>query len=177
MEQSLSQVACIALGAVFAWSALAKLMRFREWSTLVPRYQMPAAIEVAARPAVPLVEAMVAALLFVGASRAGAALAMLLLGAFSLAVLRARRLQGDRLPCGCFGKIDERDYRFILVRNVLLALIAGTILLGGVDVAPFAGLGAPEASEIVPAFLVALGVALAVWMIRSLSTSARGGRS
>lgn len=152
------------LAAAFAWAAVAKVVRFAAWREALAGYRLPDVAEVAARPLVPLVEAVTAALLLAGggASRAGAALALALTAAFSLAVLRARRLQGDRLPCGCFGGSGRRDYRLMLVRNATLGGAAALALLlpAVASVEP----AAPDPSQVLPAALAAAGVGLVAWL-------------
>lgn len=156
--------AALFLAAAFGWAALAKVLRFSAWREALAGYRLPPAAERAARPAVPLVEVVAAGLLAAGgdASKAGAALAIALLAAFSLAVLRAQRLQGDRLPCGCFGGSGRRDYRLMLVRNATLGGAAATALLfpGALSIAP----DAPGSAEAVPAVLAAAGLVLVVWL-------------
>jgi hypothetical protein len=157
--------AALFLAAAFAWAAVAKLARFPAWREALAGYRLPEPAERAVRPLVPLTEAVVAVLLVSGgdASRAGAALAVALLGGFSLSVLRAQRLQGDRLPCGCFGGRGGRDYRLMLVRNATLGAVAATALLfpraGAFDAV------APDASQVVPAALAAAGLGLGVWLV------------
>ncbi|HEV2756044.1 MAG TPA: MauE/DoxX family redox-associated membrane protein [Actinomycetota bacterium] len=156
--------AALFLAAAFAWAAAAKAVRFPAWREALAGYRLPAPAELAARPLVPLAEGVTAALLVAGgdASPAGAAAAVALLAGFSLAVLRARRLQGDRLPCGCFGGSGHRDYRLMLVRNATLGAVAAVALLfpetGSFDAA------APDASQVVPAALAAAGLGLVVWL-------------
>lgn len=156
---------------VFAWSAVAKLIRHGTWRGVLARYRLGrwgALVAVA----VPPVELAVPALILGGATRAGAALALLLLVPFSLAVLRARALEGDRLPCGCFGKANTRDYRTVLARNAGLGVLSGVILLGGPDVSLAEGMTFPSTSELLPAALVATGLVtaslVAVGVMRAL---------
>lgn len=125
---------------------------------------------------VPMVEGAVPILFLAGASRAAAALSLALLAVFSMAVLRARRLQGNRVPCGCFGRATTRDYRVTVVRNSLLGLAAALVPLAGRDVALFSGIGAPRSTELLAVLLSGVGVALIAWMLWSVTTSLRGGR-
>jgi hypothetical protein len=165
--------AALVLAVVFAWAALAKVVRFRAWREALAGYRLPAGAERAARPSVPAAEGVTVALLVAGgdATQAGAALALALVGAFSLAVLRAQRLQGDRLPCGCFGGAGSRDYRLMLVRNGTLGAAAAIALLypaaGAVQV------GAPDASQAVPAALAAVGAGLIAWLAVTFSKGPR----
>ena len=157
------QLLAAVLSAVFVWSACAKLIRYREWQVALAGYRLPEPVERAARPGVPVAELLVPLLFVLGNVGAGAALVVALVAAFSLAVLRARALEGDRLPCGCFGRTKAHDYRLMLVRNSVLGVLAGALLLAGHDVPLFDGVGAPDASEALPitlsvAGLVAVGV-------------------
>ena len=117
---------------------------------------------------VPVAEIVAGVLLAAGgdASKAGAALSVALLAAFSSAGLRARRSGGDRLPCGCFGGSGERDYRLMLVRNAILGAVAAAILT--VPGAATYELEVPDASQIVPALLVAVGAGLAIWLLTTV---------
>lgn len=171
-----AQAGALVLTVVFAWSAAVKVLRWGTWRAIVPRYRLPSGVEAVTLGAVPIVEGAVPILFLAGASRSAAALALALLAAFSLAVLRARRLQGDRLPCGCFGTATARDYRVVIARNALLGAAAALVMVPGRDVALFEGLGAPGASDVVPVLLAATGVALIAWMLWTLRASSRSGR-
>jgi hypothetical protein len=109
------------------------------------------------------------------APRAGAALAVALLAAFSLVVLRGRSRQGEKLPCGCFGRSRERDYRTMLLRNALLGLLAAVVLLSEREGSALAGVSLPDGAELFPALLVAIGVLVAAWTGYQLMTTARRG--
>ncbi len=165
----MAPVAPLLLAAALGWAALAKASRPGAWRAALPVYRIPAALTGPVALLVPLAEAGAAALLVLGgdATKAGAALSVALLAAFSLAVLRAQRLQGDRLPCGCFGGRDSRDYRLMLVRNAGLGLVAAVVLLvPDVDL----DLSRPD---VVPAVLAALGVTLIVWLSSALRSLRR----
>lgn len=157
------------LALAFAWAAIAKVTRFAAWRGALRGYRLPKPVEASALVLVPVVE-VVAAVLLVGGgdvTKAGAALSVALLAGFSLAVLRARRLGGDRLPCGCFGGAGTRDYRLMLVRNAFLGAVAAAVLLVP-DVAGYE-LEAPDASQAIPALLVGLGIALIGWLVVSVA--------
>ncbi len=85
----------------------------------------------AARPtrvaaaAVPAVEAAVPAAVILGAPAAAAAIALVSLVGFSVAIVRTRVRDGrDAVACGCFGGSRSRDYRLLLARNAALAAAA-----------------------------------------------------
>lgn len=176
MSPLMVQILAAVLSVVFAWSAWAKLLRYEEWLAALARYRLAPGLERPARAAVPVFESVVPILFITGNVGAGAALVVALVAAFSLAVLRARSLEGDRLPCGCFGKSKVRDYRLMLVRNSVLGAIAGALLLAGNDVPLFDGMGAPTSSEFVPLMLSVLGVIAAGWAAWAASSAFRKGR-
>lgn len=160
------------LAVAFFWAAIAKASRPSVWRSALVGYRLPAGTTTPALVLVPVAEIVAAVLLSAGgnATKAGAALSVALLGSFSLAVLRARRLQGDRLPCGCFGGSGSRDYRLMLVRNALLGSVAGAILL--VPAVARYELEAPSAEQLLPALLVALGVVLIAWLVATVTRGA-----
>jgi uncharacterized membrane protein YphA (DoxX/SURF4 family) len=171
------RIASALLGAVLLWSGAAKLLRWQAWKVTLRGYRLPRPVEAMAAPGVIVAELGIATLLLAGVTRVGAALALALLSAFSLAILRARSLQGDRLPCGCFGGRDERDYRALLIRNAILEGIAALLLVGGEDVSIVDGIRGPGASELVPAAFVALALVVIVWMIFQVAASLRRRQS
>lgn len=176
MPDPFLRVLALSLAGLFVWSAAAKVLRWDTWRTLLGRFGLPRAWGRPAAVLVPLCEVMVAAALLMGAVRLGAAASLALLAAFSLAILGARsRGEGDKLPCGCFGKTTTRDYRISLARNALLALMASALLVRGEDVSPLGGFGAPSGSEVVPLLLILLGGVVIGWMVRSVVRVSRNG--
>ena len=170
------QILCAVLGLVFAWSACAKFVRFDDWREALAGYRLPAILERIARLLVPVVELLVPVLFIAGRVKAGAALVVALVAAFSLAVLRARSFEGDRLPCGCFGKRKVHDYRLMLIRNSFLGGLAAVLLLAGDDVPIFEGIGAPGSSEVVPVTLTVVGLIGLGWALWAASTAFRKGQ-
>lgn len=126
---TVSGIAALVLGVAFAWAAAAKAVRYPQWREALARYEVPAAALRVATPGVPAVELAVALLLLSGSFVPGAALSVALLAAFSMVLVRARALHGDRLPCGCFGRTTERDVRAMLLRNGSLGFCAALILI------------------------------------------------
>lgn len=157
------------LAVAFVWAALAKASRPPAWRSALLGYRLPDQLVTPALVGVPVVEVVAAFLLAAGgaATKAGAALAVALLAAFSLAVLRARRLEGDRLPCGCFGGTGSRDYRLMLVRNAFLGAVAAAVLL--VPRLARYELEVPSSGEVVPALLVAGAAAAITWLALSVT--------
>jgi hypothetical protein len=161
------------LAVVFFWAAIAKASRPSAWRQALVGYRLPNGIVTPALVLVPVLEIVAGVLLSSGgdASKAGAALSVALLGAFSLAVLRARSLQGDRLPCGCFGGSGSRDYRLMLVRNAVLGSVAALILL--VPRVASYEIDRLPASDVLPAVMVAIGVVLIGWLVATVGKAGR----
>lgn len=162
------------LATVFAWAGTAKLVRWKTWRDGLRRYRLGVA-EVPATVGVPILELAIVAGLVAGFSRAAASLTLALLAGFCLAVLRARSITGDRLPCNCFGGDSAQDYRTMLVRNGLLGIPAAVLLIRGSDFFLFGDTRLPSASDVIPLVLVGMGIVLAAWMLRVLSVLAGGG--
>jgi hypothetical protein len=170
-------VLSLALALVFAWAASAKIVRFPDWKSALEAYPLSARIRAFAAVGVPVGEGVVVTLLVVGATRAGAALTVALIGSFSFALLRAQPAEDGRLPCGCFGKAKARDYRLMLVRNALIGVLAGLLLISGKDVGFLEGISSPRGDELLPAALGLAGVILGGWLIYESTVSFRGRRS
>jgi hypothetical protein len=170
MVDIVTRLGAACLAVTFAWAAGYKVLRYPKWRAALEPYRLPTSISATASIIVPLLEVAVVVLLLTGRARAGAALALGLLASFSAALMRARATQGDRLPCGCFGKTQERDYRVLLLRNAGLALAATLVLLG---------LNGPRASidlastDLVPALLVVAGIGLIGWMATQAGSAMR----
>ena len=170
------QILCAVLAVVFAWSACAKFVRYDDWRVALAGYRLPAAMERVARLLVPVAELFVPILFIAGAVKSGAGLVVALVAGFSLAVLRARSFEGDRLPCGCFGKTKVHDYRLMLIRNSFLGALAAVLLLAGDDVALFDGIGAPGSSEVVPVTLTVVGLVGLGWALWAATSALRKGQ-
>jgi len=165
------RLAVALLGGVFAWSAVAKPLNFHDWRAALSRYAIPEPVTKAVLIGVPIAELAVPLLFVAGETLAAAALSLTLLSAFTLAVLRARRAAGDKLPCGCFGKLKKRDYRVTLVRNALLGFTAAVVLVDGKEFALFDGFALPQGSELLAGLLLVVGVAVCGWLVRVAGTS------
>jgi hypothetical protein len=153
------------LAASFGWAAAAKLLRREAWTEALRAYGLGPL----GRPAtigVPVLEAGVGVLVVAGLPRSGAVLALGLLIAFSVAILRARGLVGDRLPCGCFGRKGRLDLRLALFRNVALGALAALVVATPRGVQD---LRWPTSSELLPAVMVGVGTILAGLMLRELA--------
>ena len=172
MEWVPSPVATIAawiLTLTFAWATVAKFVRGNEWPSAVTRFGFRGAIAQTIVFAVPLAEIAVVVMFFVGALRPGAAFTLALVAMFSAAIVRVRAVKGGRVPCGCFGKSHERDYRLLLARNSALALLAAAVLFGPRD----ASLRPSADIDVVPLTLAVLGLLLVVWVTVQTTSSFR----
>lgn len=170
MVDIVTRLGAACLAVTFAWAAVNKVLRWPTWSTALQAYGLPEPVRAIATVVVPLSELACVGLLVGGFVSAGAALALGMLTLFSAALLRARSLQGDRLPCGCFGRSKERDYRSLLARNAALAVSAILVLLGG------SGTGASlelAPTDLIPATLVCAGFSLIGWMLMSVNGELR----
>ena len=127
----LSLVGRIALAAVFAYAALAKITDPAATVRAVRAYQLlPEGLAVPVAHALPAVELTLAALLLVGfAIRTAAIGAAVLLTAFITGVASAAA-RGLRIDCGCFGgggPTANPHYTGELIRDGLLLAIAITV--------------------------------------------------
>lgn len=172
MPETVARIAPLLLALAFAWAAIAKLSGFDRWRTALAGYSLPSAIERPSAVLVPIVELAVAFVTIAVSVRIGAIAAVVLLALFSLAILRARAIKGDRLPCGCFGGSAERHYSTMMMRNAALAILAAIVLVS--DTEPGAALSSlPQGSDVVPAALVLAGVVLVGWVAMQTSRSLR----
>jgi hypothetical protein len=120
-----NQLACVALAAVFAVSAVAKLLDRDGTRQAVAGFGVPERLVPWVAAGLAPAELAVAALLVVPQSATvGLVLAVALLTAFSVAVIVALR-SGRRPECHCFGRIGGADISGrTLVRNVGLGCLA-----------------------------------------------------
>ena len=169
MPETIARIASLCLALAFAWAATAKITRFGRWRATLGRYGFPRTMVPAIAVAVPLLELVVVFVTIAASVRTGAIASLVLLVAFSLAIVRARAINGDRLPCGCFGGTTERHYSAMLVRNAALAVLA-VVALGAQGLQPAVG-RMPTSSELVPVLLVLAGVALILWVLLQTSRS------
>ena len=176
MPEPVAWIAASVLAASFAWAAAAKVFRWAPWRAALGAYRLPRTIELPVALAVPLAEAGVAVMVLAGPADAGASSALFLLACFTLAVLRARAARGDRLPCGCFGDLKDRDYRVMVLRNALLVVLCGAVLLGGIKEGLVSAVEPPAGADALPGVLVAVGVGVALWTVRQVAASLGRGR-
>lgn len=171
---ALARVAAIVLAATFAWAAAAKLFNFNEWKSSLAGFGIRSGSGVIAF-VVPVLELAAAGLLVLVDRRAGAALSLALVALFSIALVRARSLRGSRLPCGCFGRTKQRDFRILLARNTVLTILAAVVLVAGSR--PWTTAAAvPRPRDVLPAALVTAGLALLTWMVLQARAALAKGR-
>ena len=160
MADIVSFVSSAVLAVTFLWSASYKFARPAAWREALDVYGLGGTPAGVVWIFVPLAEAGVVALLIGGRAAPGGALALGLLASFCAGLLRARSREGDRLPCGCFGGRERRDYRLLLVRNVALLVPAVWLMTMG----PGRNPGAPPPEEAIPAALVVVGLIAIGWI-------------
>jgi hypothetical protein len=158
------EVAAATLSVAFGAAAVAKIANRRSWRRSLRAYRLSAAFERIAAPGVPAVEVALAAMPFLGLTSSAGLASLVVLGSFSAAIVAGRIRVGRRLDCGCFGASSVRDYRVLLARNLALAVAGVVAWRDGVDAPVGGSLGMPSGSELLPATLVLLGIALAAWV-------------
>ena len=159
MVDILVRISALLLLLAFAWAGLFKVLRFGDWWTSLEPYGFPRRVRQFVAISVPIAELTAATLLAFGNFKVAGTVIIGMLASFTLAVTRARRLQGDKLPCGCFKAGDVQDVRFIFSRNALLATLAAFLLLAG----PPARSLAISVDDVAPILLVLVGLGLAGW--------------
>jgi hypothetical protein len=170
---SVAEIAAAALALTFASAGFAKVAGFRRWRRAPASLELPATPAAVGAFAVPPLEVVAATLLLLGPPRAGAGLAIGLLAGFSVVLLRARSLRGDRLPCACFGGQGDWDYRLLLARNAVFAALAAVVLLAPVRARGLEAFGSPGAGDALPLGLTAGGLVVAFWMIQQARIALR----
>jgi hypothetical protein len=168
MTGPLTFVSALALAIALAWAAVSKFVGYQRWRSALRGYGLPRGLERAALWGAPVLEAVAVGLVLGGPIEVAGALILALLATFSVVVLRARAIRGDRLPCGCFGGTTERDYRLMLIRNAVLGVPAAALVLSG-DAGLIDRLDSLQGSDVLPLGLVLLAGGLIVWMATGLS--------
>ncbi|HSJ51802.1 MAG TPA: MauE/DoxX family redox-associated membrane protein [Actinomycetota bacterium] len=164
--------AAAVLAGTFAVAAAAKLLRPVRWRRTLAAYRLPSEVERAAA-GVPVIELSLAVLPFLGRVSSAGFASLVVLTAFSAAIVVARVRAGRLLDCGCFGRSAARDYRLLLARNAALMTVAAVAWRAGTDAGAVASVGRPSGDQILPAVLVLVGLALAIWAGRSAMRLAR----
>ena len=152
------EAAAATLAVVFAWAALTKVVGWHRWRRALSSHALPRWVERVAAWAVPAVESLVPILTLLGRDRAAAAVALVSVLVFSIALLRSAVRDGVRVACGCLGRASI-DVRVALSRNLALAVAAFVSFdLAVRDPA----LTSPQAGDALPALLFAGALATAV---------------
>jgi hypothetical protein len=159
----------------FSWAAASKVLAPRRWRAAIVAVGIPEGLRPAVGRVVPAAETGVAALGLLGLHRWAGAGAIVLLGAFSGALVARWRRGERRLSCGCFGAGGDVLVGAALARNAALAVMASaswTLPRSSLDRWP----GMPSAADLVPAVLAVGGltaaVAIALASARALRRSA-----
>jgi hypothetical protein len=169
-------LAAAALTVIFGASAVVKIAGWSAWRRALRSYGLPQPVERVSAFAVPAAEALVASLPLLGLGSSAGLLGLGLVSAFSVAIVAARARGDRRIDCGCFGAARPRDYRVLLLRNGALAIVAGVAWRAGADAWALGSLGVPRGSEVVPAAVTFVGLALAAW-VAAHAVRALGRRS
>ena len=169
MADTLSYTSSAVLAVTFAWSATYKLMRPSSWRNALDVYGLAPVASASVRVVVPLAELAVVGMIVAGVPAAAGALAAALLAAFCVGLLRARAREGDRLPCGCFGGRERRDYRLLILRNVALLVPAIWLMTAARRWEP----SSLPTKEALPATLVVVGLIVIGWMTTQAFASMR----
>jgi hypothetical protein len=171
MREAGARIAVIVLAATFAWAGVAKTLHAERWRQDIRAYRLARPVRAFAFLVLPWIEIGVALVAVGGRADIAAWVALVLVVSFSVAIARARLLQGtNKLSCGCFGGTAARDYRLLLLRNLALGSVAAWILLD-LD-ARWALI--PGSRDALPALLVVLIIAAILWIARQAATFLRG---
>jgi hypothetical protein len=168
-------LAAAVLTVAFGASAISKFAGWRRWRRALVSYGLPDPIERASTVGVPVAELLVASMPLLGLGSSAGLLGLVLLAAFSVAIAAARARGDRRIDCGCFGGAERRDYRVLLLRNGVLAVVAATAWRSGEDAWALGGLGMPGTSQLLPATIAVGGLALTIW-VAAQAVHALGGR-
>jgi peroxiredoxin len=160
----------LALAAVFAVSAAAKLLDREGTRKAVEAFGLPPGLTGPVAAGLPVAEAATAVLLVPGTTaRAGGLIALGLLAAF-IAGISVNLAQGRHPDCACFGQLSSTPVGpLTIARNVVLAAAAGLIAFGDGSHAGGA-VGPAFANASASAIAVAASVAAAVLIALFAST-------
>lgn len=120
----LGTLAAVVLAATLTWAAIGKARSPRSSERAVIAFGVPRRLAPVVAMALPPTELAVAVML-IAVPRIGALVAVALLGAFSVAVLRViRTASGDPVLCACFGAATAPVSPATLARNLVLVAAA-----------------------------------------------------
>jgi len=129
---SLVDACALALGVVFEWSGVMKVVSGERWQVSgTPFATGNSALDGLVRRFLPWVEVCLGLLLIVRvATVAAATVALILLCAFTFALVKVL-VRGQRPPCMCFGATRARPISWLSVaRNIVLLACAVTTIVG-----------------------------------------------
>ena len=173
MREAGAQIAVVVLAATFAWAGVAKTLHAERWRQDIRAYRLARPVRALAFFVLPWIEIGLALAAVGGRADIAAWVALALVASFSVAIARARLLQGtNKLSCGCFGGTAARDYRLLLLRNLALGSLAAWILLD-LDASGSWSL-TPGSRDVLPALLIMLVIVATLWTARQAATIVRG---
>jgi methylamine dehydrogenase accessory protein MauD len=157
----------VLLAAVFAVAGIGKLRDLNGSRRAMRDFGIPARVAVAAGTLLPLAELAVAVGLVIRPSAQWAAVAALaLLLAFIAGIANALR-RGDSPDCHCFGQIHSAPAgRDTLIRNGLLAALAGLVVVEGPGPALDAWIDERSAPELVAVGTGIAAVGVGLWALQ-----------
>ena len=157
----------VLLAVVFATAGVGKLLDDFGTRKALYDFHVPGRAIGFLSIALPLAElAAAVALLFPASARLGAALAVLLLGAFMFGIARALA-RGETPDCHCFGQIHSAPAgRSTLIRNGVLAALALLVIWEGPGPSIHSWIGDRSAEE-----LVAVGAGIAAVVLGAFAAS------
>jgi len=163
----------VLLAVVFALAAVMKLRRRGQTEEMLGDFGVPERARPATAVGLPLVELAVAVGLVTSAGARWAALAaLLLLGAFSVAIARVL-LKGERVACNCFGSLGSAPVSgWTLARNLVLAGLAAVVVVAG----PGTSIGDLDRDTVIAVAAAAAGVLLVGLTWLSWELFQQGGR-
>ena len=154
-------LASAALSSVFASAAVSKVVARRRWHLVLAAHRLPAVVGRAAAWFVPAAELAVPVLVLAGLPRAAGLWSALLLAAFSFELVRVRRRDGDRVPCGCFGGRETVGIGAALLRNVGVGALAVFVWSSARNGPTVAWPAPPSEGDVLPMILLLASVAAA----------------
>jgi uncharacterized membrane protein YphA (DoxX/SURF4 family) len=169
-------IAAAALASLFAWAAVSKVAGWRRWMRALTAFGLSSPLERTAAWAAPVGEAFVPALVVLGLPRMAALWSVVLLTVFSLALVRAKRHVGGRVPCGCFGARDTVDVNAALARNVALIVTAVFVFVRASDTPVISWPGITIAGDLLPLTLTMGALAASVFVAWRASAWLAQGR-
>ncbi|WP_278263713.1 MauE/DoxX family redox-associated membrane protein [Nocardia sp. AG03] len=150
----------LVLAAVFGLAAWGKFRDRPEARKSVAEFGVPLRLVPGVAIGLPILEALVAlALLPPWTAGAAGVVAVVLLGGFTLAILRLLR-RGERPDCACFGAVGAAPIGWAtVVRNGLLMVLAVLVVVGSLS-RPQAPAGLPVDAAVGLVLITVLGAAL-----------------